>query len=851
MSANRRRGGRPAATVAFRARLPALVLVALLPLGGVACASARSAPDARQDARPAGGEAAGEGKTAYERAVPDGATTDDGLFAVHRAADRLLFEIPDSLFGRDMLLISRIAAVPSNLGGYIPAGYKAHEQVVRWERRGDRVLLRKVSYEQVAAESEPIAVSVTSNNFAPIVRTFEVKARRPDGAAVVVDVTDLFEADVPAISGLEQEQRTRYGVRRLDDSRSFVNYARSFPLNVDVRHTLTFDASKPPSNANTGTISMEMHQSMVLLPEEPMRPRYADARVGYFAIERVNFGLSEQKAATQRFIRRWRLEPKDPEAYARGETVEPVEPIVYYLDPATPPEWRPCVKQGVEAWQGPFETAGFRNAIFAQDPPAAGEDPEWSGEDVRYSVVRWAASLTRNAQGPSVSDPRTGEIIESDIVWYHNHMRSYRNRLMLETGAANPLARSLPVDQGLMCEAMRAVIAHEVGHALGLPHNMVASSAYPVDSLRSAAFVRKMGIAPTIMDYARQNYVAQPGDGLEGADFIRRIGPYDHYVINWGYRALPDAPTAEAERPTLHRWILANADDPVYRFTAQGGADPRVQTEDLGDDPVKASGYGISNLKVAAANLVAWTSRPGEDYADLEELYGELVGQWGRYVRHVVGVVGGVHEIRKTADQDGAVHQPVPRTRQQEAMRFLDAQVFRTPTWLVDPEVLTRLMSDGGVERLTTQQVRILEALLSPDRMQRLVEIEAYAPRDAYPLAEFLDDLTAMVWAELGAGRPIDVYRRALQRGYLDRMTFLREDRDADAPGPRSGPRVELSRSDIRPLVRDRLRRLRADVRAAATRTGDRMTRVHLEDVLVRIDRILEAPAPNAVAAAP
>lgn len=770
--------------------------------------------------------------------VVRGLEADSGLFIVHRDDEKLLFEIPDSLLGRELLVISRIARVPGDISGFIVAGHKVHEQVWTWERQGDRVMLRKPSYAQVAADSLPISISVVNNNYAPIVASFDIEAEGPESASVVVDVTELFEGDTQAISALSPGQRREMGVRRLDPDRSFIVFARSFPENVDVRHALTYDATELPRPNNTGTLSMEMHQSMVLLPAAPMRPRLADDRVGYFSVSRTNFGIPDQQAAEETFIRRWRLEPSDEAAYARGELTDPVEPITYYLDPATPTEWRECVRQGVVDWAPAFETAGFSNAIVALDAPSSVEDPEWDMSDVRHSTVRWAASMVRNAMGPSVSDPRSGEIIESDIVWYHNHMRSYRNRLMLETGAANPLVRDLPIDEGLMCEAIRQVIAHEIGHALGLPHNMISSSAYPVEKLRDPAFADTMGVAPTIMDYARQNYIAQPGDGLEGEDFIRQIGPYDHYAINWGYRVLPDAPTPEAEKATLNRWITERSDDPVYRYLPQSATtiwDPRAQTEDLGDDPVAASTLGIANLKRVTERLVEWTTDPGEDYSDLEELYGELLGQWSRYVGHVASVPGGVYVDLKTADQTGPVYVGVPRAEQERALSFLEREVFEAPTWLAHRDILDRI-GESAFESIADRQARVLGGLLDARRLARLAELEVSQPERSYPLPDYLAALREGVWGQL-TRTAADPYRRALQRAYLEEVEELLTE---EPPSSSFLPAPDVSRSDIRPLLRSQMAALQIEAGAAARRAGNTVARAHLEDVVERIDRMLD-----------
>ena len=763
----------------------------------------------------------------YNKVITAEAKSDAGLFTTHKVDDKLYFTIPDSLMGKDMLLVSRIAKVPSGYGGgYVNAGSKVNEQVIRWSKRGNYVDARVISFENQSDEDSPISKSVEANNFFPILFSAEVETKTPDSTGVVIDVTKLFTQDIAAINAVSPRSRKQYKIRRLDNNRSYIESAHAYPQNVEIKHVMTYEAEEPPQRDQASTLTFLMNQSMILLPEDKMQPRLADERVGWFTLRKYDYDSDALKSDDYRILRRWRLVPKDIEAYKRGELVEPVKPIVYYLDPATPMKWRPYFKQGIEDWNAAFEKAGFKNAIIAKDPPSPEEDPEFSPEDVRYSVIRYVASTTRNAVGPSVSDPRTGEILESDVIWYHNHLRSYRNRFMIEAGAQNPAARTLETPEAEIGEMMRMVIAHEVGHAIGLPHNMKASSAYPTDSLRVASFTQKYGLTPSIMDYARVNYVAQPED--EGVRYIRMMGPYDYYAVNWGYRYLPEADSPEAEKPTLDQWILEKEGNPWYEFGSSRGVDPHSQTESLGDDNIKASLYGLANMKKVVPNLIDWTTKDGYGYDDLDEVYGELTRLWRGYVYHVITNVGGIYETRKTADQEGVVYEPVPESIQEEAVAFLNEHAFTTPEWLLDEEILNRIESDGAIERIQNLQTRALGSLLSVDRINRMVSTVEQEGNSAYTPLELMTDLRKGIFSELYAAQKTDAYRRNLQRAFVDIASeYIKKEKAAED---------EVLKSDVSALMRGVLTQLRRDLNRRKNYSGDTITKYHFEDLIARID---------------
>jgi len=780
----------------------------------------------------------------YASVVPHDATTRRGLFIVHRAGDRLLFEIPRSALSVDMLQVGRLARAaassdPSRQDDF--GGDQFSERAIRWEQLGNRVLLRSPSYAIVADSTLAIHRAVQASSYAPIIATFDVLAYGPDSAAVI-DVTRLFTTAVPEFAALPGQ---------LDPQRSFIESAIAFPDNVEVEATQTVGPTQAQlasaSRVSVLTRSVLAHWSIVRLPADPMRPRWADDRIGIYSRGPIDFGANEDRAVQRRYIARWRLECSDSVVHENGRTLcFPKKQIVYYVDPATPDKWKPWIRKGIEAWQPAFEAAGFKDAIVAKDPPA--NDPDWSAEDIRHTVIRWMPSTTENAYSDGTRDIRTGEVLNGSVRVFHNIMNITRDWYLTQVAPLDPRVQQPQFPDSLMGRLLEYIVSHEVGHTIGLYHNHKASSLYPADSVRSATWVHRMGHTPSVMDYSRFNYVAQPEDHIALEDLIPRIGPADVYTIHWGYAPIPGATTPEQERPTLDAWAREQDTIPWLRFghqteVATGGAnvDSGDETEAVGDaDPVKSTGFGLRNIRRTVALLLPMTTRPTEDNSQLAELYTRLINQWRTELMHVVNVVGGAQVQTKYGSQPGAVYTPNSRARQVAAVRFLSENAFRTPTYLLDTAITGRLDATGSMDRISTAQAQLLSALLLDARLDRLRDYAAANPSQAYDPGDMLRDVRHGVWTELADHSvKISAERRALQLAYLARLESRVAPRPAEpARGAQPAP-IPLD-PDLVSLLRGELVDLRGDIDAALPRAADRETRLHLLAARAGIARALD-----------
>ena len=848
-------------------------------LAGLCAAAGLYAQDDAPAPAPQAGRGGGRGATAepqpYDRVITKDAKTAKGLFTVHQVRENYYYEIPKKELGKDFLWSSQIAKTTIGVGY---GGGQFADLVVRWEQKGNRVLLEDVNFSVSADPKSPIAAAVKAANNDTILVSFPVAAFSKDGDPVI-DVTRLFvpqaggaggAAEVPEISA-----RQHLGASGVDATRSFIEHIHPFAENVEAEVTMTYTNTPGRGGAAAGagrgggglgggtmrgsTATVVLHHSMVKLPEKPMMPRLFDNRVGYFTTRTMDYTRDDYKADETQYIARWRLEKKDPNAAIS----DPVKPIVYYIDAATPTKWVPWLIKGVEDWNLAFKEAGFTNAIIAKKMPTAEEDPTWSPEDVRHSVIRWLPSTTENASGPHISDPRTGEILNADIQFYHNVMVLARDWYFTQVGPLDPRAQKLPLPDDLMGRLLEYVVCHEVGHTLGFQHNMKASSEYPFEKIRDAKWVHEMGHTPSIMDYSRFNYVAQPEDHIAVDDLIPRIGPYDIWATKWGYAPIANATTSEEERVTLNKWAKEQDDKPWLRFSTANaaGSDPGDETEAVGDaDAVKATALGVKNLQRVTKMLMTATAwKEGETYDDLSEMYGRVISQWQLEMNHVTQIVGGFNSQEKAIGQEGRIFSLVEKQRQAEAVKFLVDNAFTPPMWLVDEEILRRIEAVGVLDRIHNAQQSVLTSLMNSGRFGRLVEQETLDGTRAYSPVEFLSTVRKGVWKELDNPQvKIDAYRRGLQRSYLTLVNGkLNPAPAAEAAGGAAGGRGGRggggTPGDEKPMYRAELRSLKGAISAAIAKATDPETKAHLEASRDEIDRILDPkflpPAPAAGAA--
>lgn len=747
----------------------------------------------------------------YDKVVTKEAKTTRGTFIVHQIGERYLYEIPKPELDREFLWSVRITQTAQGVGFN---GFLTADRVIRWHLSRQRVILYDVNYSAAADPRTPMASAVKAANSDTILMAFDVAAISAADAPVI-DVTQLFTSDIPAFN-----IRTRLGASHMDGSRTWVDQITVYPQNLEVEATQTWtrmDQAVVAGLMKAGDATIQAHYSMIALPENPMAARHYDNRVGLFQAGLYDYGSDEHRAKVQAIIVRWRLEKKDPTAAIS----EPVKPIVYYLDPATPPKWRDWIRKGVEEWLPALEAAGFRNAIQVRMPPDPSHDPAFNIGDVRYSVIRWLPTTTQNAFGPNIHDPRTGEILNADIEFHHNMLNLARVWCFTQTAPLDPGASKLPLSDETMGRAIQMLIAHEAGHSLGMEHNLKASSLYPHQKVRDPEWVRTMGFTPSIMDYVRFNYVAQPEDNMPVELLPAHVGPYDRWVMHWAYA--PDA-----DRHTLDQWAREQDKTPWLRYTTLvgWGADTGELAEAVGDeDAVVSTGLGLKNLQRLMKILVpAVTAKVGEPMDDLVEMYNAVIAQWSMELHHVVAIVGGATSQSKNAGQQGRVFTPISGVRQKQAVLFLNQNAFQTPAWLIDPEVVRRIEPAGTLNRIRDAQVGVMNTLMGTNRFTRVTEQEAIDGKTAWSPTEFLATLRAGIWTELaGPTGKIDPYRRNLQRAWLDA-----------AVAKLSGPNT-----DEKSLYRAELKSLEAALTTAVAKSVDKSTSAHLEAAKAQIGRAL------------